>query len=215
MTGIVFQMPPNVESVLDASALFDKFPDAFSVNQAPWKDFPYKPDVKVKCAWQPQGIFLKYYVREDCVRAVYSKPNEPVYKDSCVEFFVSPPEAKGYYNFEINPIGNILAAFGSSRNDRKFLPEAIIKNIAVMSSLGREPFQERIGTVKWEITAFIPVDVIAKHMSGLQKGCILRANFYKCGDELSKPHYLCWAEIDTPIPDFHRPEYFGDLVLAD
>ncbi|MDE6269894.1 MAG: hypothetical protein K2M12_03440, partial [Muribaculaceae bacterium] len=39
----------------------------------------------------------------------------------------------------------------------------------------------------------------------------LRANFYKCGDLLSTPHFLSWNRVDTPHPDFHRPEYFGAI----
>ena len=34
-------------------------------------------------------------------------------------------------------------------------------------------------------------------------------NLYKCGDNLSHPHFLSWQPIDTPQPDFHRPEFFA------
>ncbi|MDE5921249.1 MAG: hypothetical protein K2G82_06535, partial [Paramuribaculum sp.] len=29
----------------------------------------------------------------------------------------------------------------------------------------------------------------------------------------SEPHYLSWAPITTPQPDFHRPEFFGNITL--
>ena len=32
----------------------------------------------------------------------------------------------------------------------------------------------------------------------------IRANFYKCGDKTAHPHYVSWAPINTPQPDFHR-----------
>jgi hypothetical protein len=41
----------------------------------------------------------------------------------------------------------------------------------------------------------------------------LRANFYKWGDGTSVPHYLTWSHIVTETPDFHRPEFFGELFL--
>jgi hypothetical protein len=25
------------------------------------------------------------------------------------------------------------------------------------------------------------------------------------------PHYLSWNRIDIPQPDFHRPDFFGEL----
>lgn len=214
MTGIVFRMPLNVRSLIEASRFFDSLPEAFPIRVSPWKEYPYAPEATVKCAWQPQGLFLKYKVKEDCVRAVYTQPNEPVYKDSCVEFFVSSPETKDYYNFEFNAIGNILAAVGPSRPDRAFLPAEEIGRIQVLPSLGKKPFQEKTGEISWELTVFLPVSLFKKHISGFQENMVLRANFYKCGDELSKPHYLCWSEIKTVAPDFHCPEYFGELILS-
>jgi hypothetical protein len=41
----------------------------------------------------------------------------------------------------------------------------------------------------------------------------MKGNFQKCGDKTKFPHYGSWNRIDTPEPDFHRPEYFGDLIL--
>jgi hypothetical protein len=40
---------------------------------------------------------------------------------------------------------------------------------------------------------------------------VSNANFYKCGDDTSKRHYLSWNPVKTAKPDFHRPEYFGIL----
>ena len=33
-------------------------------------------------------------------------------------------------------------------------------------------------------------------------------------DKTAHPHYLSWSPIGTEKPDFHRPEFFGELVLA-
>ena len=46
------------------------------------------------------------------------------------------------------------------------------------------------------------------------KGKTFRANFYKCGDMLSVPHYVTWNPVGTPKPDYHRPEYFGELKFV-
>jgi hypothetical protein len=43
------------------------------------------------------------------------------------------------------------------------------------------------------------------------KGKKMRGNFYKCGDELSVPHFVSWTKINTPNPSFHVPECFGGL----
>jgi hypothetical protein len=44
-------------------------------------------------------------------------------------------------------------------------------------------------------------------------GHVARANFYKCGDETETPHFGAWSPVQTPQPDFHRPEFFGRLVF--
>ena len=54
------------------------------------------------------------------------------------------------------------------------------------------------------------------HLIGLDPANLphsIRANFYKCGDKTAHPHYLSWSPIDTPKPDFHRPDFFGELLL--
>ncbi|MBP5277596.1 MAG: hypothetical protein J6Z18_03800, partial [Prevotella sp.] len=44
-------------------------------------------------------------------------------------------------------------------------------------------------------------------------GMSFRANFYKCGDLLPKPHFLSWNAVEIPQPDFHRPDQFGKVTF--
>ena len=32
-------------------------------------------------------------------------------------------------------------------------------------------------------------------------------------DETDYPRFISWNPIDVPSPDFHRPEYFGEIYL--
>jgi hypothetical protein len=43
------------------------------------------------------------------------------------------------------------------------------------------------------------------------KGVQWRANFFKCADKTSHPHWLTWNQVVNPVPKFHMPEYFGIL----
>lgn len=36
-------------------------------------------------------------------------------------------------------------------------------------------------------------------------------NFCKCADETAYPHYLTWNPIDLPQPNYHCPEFFGEI----
>lgn len=55
----------------------------------------------------------------------------------------------------------------------------------------------------------IPMQVFRFHQINVLKRQKCRVNFYKCGDELTQPHYLSWKNIVAPKPDFHRPDFFG------
>ncbi|MDO4827106.1 MAG: carbohydrate-binding family 9-like protein [Bacteroidia bacterium] len=64
----------------------------------------------------------------------------------------------------------------------------------------------------WHITFIIPISALYKDKFASWdelKGA--RCNFYKCGDGLSKPHYLSWAPVLTEKPNFHSPQFFGEV----
>ncbi len=42
----------------------------------------------------------------------------------------------------------------------------------------------------------------------------MSANFYKCGDKLTVPHFVTWNSIGTNKPDFHQPKFFGELYFS-
>lgn len=176
---------------------------------APWKAFPYAPDVRFSLAHAQDSLFLKFYVAERTVVAAHGETHSPVYKDSCVEFFVSLDEG-GYYNFEFNSTGTCLAAFGKGREGREFLPVVAVDRIRRRAVIDRVP--ER-GAVRWALTVAIPLSSFVYHNLSSLRGVTCHANLYKCGDDLPDPHFLCWASVDTPEPDFHQPQYFGTLVF--
>ena len=40
-------------------------------------------------------------------------------------------------------------------------------------------------------------------------------NFYKCADETMNPHFVSWSPIDLPEPNFHCPEFFGNIHFGE
>lgn len=67
---------------------------------------------------------------------------------------------------------------------------------------------------KWRLRIAIPVEALWH--SGLNSfaGLKATANFFKCGDGLTIPHYLTWAPVHTPSPDYHRPEFFAPVEFS-
>lgn len=185
----------------------------FSVESLNWPEqFPYRPLTVVSAAHSGKYIYLDFLVRCNYLRAVNYTPNSPVSEDSCVEFFVSPePGSRNYWNFEFNCIGTVLAEYHPDGAPARFLTPEELSGIKVYASVGTRPFQEVEGSFIWSIVAAIPLSLLGLEYDGTAMK--LRANFNKCASATSQPHYLSWAPISTPTPDFHRPEFFADLIL--
>jgi hypothetical protein len=175
---------------------------------APWKKYPYQPEVSFVIAHTDDGVFLKYFVVEKAIRAVNNRVNSPVWEDSCVEFFIHFNDGKGYYNFEFNCIGTQLAGFGKTRLERGLLQDKVVASITTESCISKE---KNKGAICWELTVLIPLDAFVYHNFSTLSGKQARVNFYKCGDQLPEPHFLAWSDIQSKEPDFHLPEFFGEV----
>lgn len=176
---------------------------------APWSEYNYKPKVTFSIAHSNDSLFVKFYVEEQFLQARYQKHNEPVYKDSCVELFIAFNGDKDYYNFEFNCLGTCLAEFGSGRENRNRLPEDSIRNIRCLSVIMRS--HNGFDNFAWQLTLMIPSEVFCYHVISQFMGISCRANLFKCGDDLPQPHYLTWNLIKSERPNFHLPEFFGEV----
>ena len=170
--------------------------------------FPYRPEASFSIWHGGDELHLCFHVREDAVRAVCTADREHAWEDSCVEFFFAPRPDGLYFNLECTCTGKLYLCSGTGRHGREFLPETAYAAIRRRCSLGAEAFGLRQEPTDWDVALDIPAAVF-----GLQtfEGLHARGNFYKCGDRLPVPHYLSWAPIATPRPDFHRPEFFDIL----
>jgi hypothetical protein len=201
-------------SMAEVSSRLDELGDGHPVETVNWETFPYRPEVKFNIAWGDREIYIKYYVRETNVKAEKTLTNEMVCEDSCVEFFVSPADDGIYYNLECNAIGTVLMGSGHGRHDGVRADASVISGIRRLTTMGAEPFAEISGDIRWSVTLAIPLETFFQHEIGDLRGKSFRANFYKCGDKLSNPHYVTWNPIGTEKPDYHRPEYFGRLKFV-
>ena len=177
-----------------------------------WAEYSYKPKLSFRIGHTGKEIWLKYYVQEKYILAQETRINGEVYKDSTVEFFISV-DGKNYYNFEFSCIGTIHLAHGPGRGNRKFVDPEIIKKIEIESSLGNQPFAEKTGNFEWEMMIRIPIECFAFDKIKSLNELKATANFYKCGDETSEPHFVTWNPIGTENPDYHCPQYFGKVLF--
>jgi hypothetical protein len=186
----------------------------FTLDHVNWEKFPYKPEVAVQIAYNSEELFLKYTVCEQAVKAEITQSNGAVWTDSCVEFFISPDANDAYYNFEFNAIETALLGYRMSGQASEHATEEVIDSIRRESSLGHQPFSERKGKEEWTLVVAIPHSALFHHDFRPKPGVKTKANFYKCGDELSVPHFVSWTHINTETPSFHAPRFFGVLEFA-
>jgi len=200
------------ESDADVGRCLESQTDENSIARLNWSAYPYKPNVSFRIGHVEKEVLLKFDVAEERVRALETRTHGEVYKDSCVEFFISF-DRTNYYNFEFNCIGTPHLAYGPAREHRTFLPLSLTERLVIHSSLGTQPFAEKAGFFKWTLSVRIPVACFAFDAIASLSGVQASANFYKVGSGLTVPHYVTWNPIHTPTPDYHRPEFFGSVLF--
>jgi len=202
---IVWEDPKAEESALYLDKQTVSFHRIDTVN---WKAYPYRPEALFRIAHTGEAILLDYRINESDIKAVCNQDGGRVWEDSCVEFFVSFSD-ECYYNIECNCIGKLLIGKGAGKEGRTPLPDALLKRVDRWASLGRLPIENRSGD--WAVSLVIPKAVFYPDLSKTFDAIKAKGNFYKCGDCLPTPHFLSWNPIQNETPDFHRPEFFGEL----
>lgn len=197
----------GVSDAAAAGRVLEEQVEANAIARINWPEFSYRPEVSFRIGHVQDEIWLRFDVSEERVRALETRLHGDVYKDSCVEFFISFDRVN-FYNLEVNCIGTMHLGHGPSRHERKFVAPEKMKLVAVHSTLGDKPFEEKTGGFEWSLSLRVPTAVFMfDNLQGLG-GLTATANFYKIGDALAVPHYLSWAPISAPEPDYHRPEFF-------
>jgi hypothetical protein len=202
---------PGLEEI---STRMDEQKERLKIDTLNWKGYTYKPEVELSIAYSDHEIFLKYYITENYFKAEKTETNQMVCEDSCVEFFVSPEDDGIYYNLEFNGIGTCLLGTGTGRENSTRANPDLVSKIRRLTSVGEKPVKEKTGEFTWNITIAIPIEVFFHHKITNLEGKTFRANFYKCGDMLTIPHYVTWNPVGTENPDYHQPKYFGILKFV-
>lgn len=192
-------------------------PVELPINRCNWPDaYPYSPDAKATLRLSPDGknLIIRYEVKEDGTAALTGEDNGPVWTDSCCEFFIKPQGSEGYYNIEANAAGHILIGYREPSGFKSHAPAEVLAAVERKPSLGRGTFAEK-PCGPWSLELRIPATSLFRHDWEKWDGMKASFNLYKCGDNLSKPHFLSHAPITgVRAPNFHLPQFFRPVSFV-
>lgn len=175
-----------------------------------WRNNGFCPASFAKLAWTQEALAVRLWSWEAQPVATYTQHQSLVCLDSCLEFFVNfaPLETSRFFNFELNPRGVMMAAFGPPRTGRTPIDLTVwAEPMAIRARMLRGSFWGVEFRIPWALVQVFQPEFAPK------AGAILLGNFYKCGENTPLPHYGMWKPIAVPAPDFHRPEFFAPLIL--
>ena len=103
----------------------------------------------------------------------------------------------------------------SSGLHSKPLEDQKLDNIEIATSLPSLIENEIVEPTSWTLEYKLPISILGKYTNVAKPapGIKWKANFYKCGDKTSHPHWLTWSFVDKPNPNFHSPSFFGVLAF--
>lgn len=210
----------------------DRFKVDAEWNKKPWNEIApaligrhmgtkpaHIPRTEVKLAYDNEAVYAIFRVEDRNIRAAAKKHQDCVCTDSCVEFFFAPDTdvSAGYFNLEMNCGGTMLFHFQLvPRQNQVPLSAKDLALIETAHSMPKIVDPEIPGPEVWTVEYRMPFAILEKYRPVRKPapGVVWMANFFKCADLTSQPHWLTWARVDRPKPDFHVPACFDRLEFA-
>ena len=158
--------------------------------------------------------FRTLYVRFDCedrdIWGTYNQRDEPIYDEEVVELFIAAGESDPirYLEFDISPNGVLFDA-------RIYNPTSERHDIIAEMSWDCDGVQwhaeRRDADHRWWASLAIPWGSIRPPG---KLPAIWRADFFRIERPRDGPaEFSCWSPTMTEPADFHKPAFFGTLVL--
>jgi hypothetical protein len=190
------------------------------VNQFHPAGSAHRPRTQARLVYDAHALYGIFSVEDCYVRCVHVGFQSDVYEDACVEFFVQPKADQGYFNFEMNACGQLLCGYvedptrlpGGDLMKSERLPENLGRLVQVRGAFSAPVPEEIPHPIEWNLAFRIPLEVMEHYIGPLgdPQGQKWRANFNKCAENNSHPHWATWSPIGNDL-NFHQPDKFGLL----
>lgn len=210
------------EDLLDWDAPLWRKLNIATIDKFHSKSTDHHPETQVRIGYDQHNIYVMFQVKDAYVRSLHTEYNSKVNEDTCVEWFLQPPNSKGYYNFEMNAGGTLHVNYiidptrdkNGKRKNIKPIPEDHANIILIKSTLPSIVDPEIKDSITWHLSMIIPFKFFDLYTPVKKiNSSIWRGNLYKCGDLTSHPHWGCWNPVKEL--NFHQPKHFGEFRFLD
>jgi alpha-galactosidase len=162
-------------------------------------------ETEVQLLWTPEILFLRFRSKYRAITVFPdSEPNgrrDQLWDRDVAEAFLQPDRSnlRRYKEFEVSPNGfwiDLDIALGEKHDLKSGLKRRVILDKARKS---------------WTAELAIPMKCL---ISRFDPVVVWRVNFYRVEGAKEPRFYSAWQPTGTPVPNFHVPEAFGELVFV-
>ena len=212
-----YKTDENPETLLNPNGSIWKNPAQNSVISRLWNgEEPSNLGSPVRASvaslWNSASIFFFFSCSFEKLFVNLDYPSdrsvEGLWDYDVAEVFLKPAGSPGYFEYEVSPLSQYLAAhIISPWKEVDFSWDSQMKARAVLK-------EERSS---WKAVMELPFQAMAGAESFRmpEAGDIWRANLFLAMGAEPARHYLCWQPTLTKEPDFHVPAAFGCLLFKD
>ena len=164
----------------------------------------------VRVAYDLDALFLRFDCVDRDIWASHAHRDAPLWEEEVVELFIAPggDDPSEYFEIQVNPLGAIFDARiknphgkrDSMTVDRSWSPRGIVASVS------------RPSPASWRAELAIPwADLCGEGLPRLWRANFFRIERPRGGDD----EFSAWSPTMASPPDFHRPSWFGRLVLEE
>ena len=163
-------------------------------------------ETEVRVLWSPEMLYLRFVCR---YRELFvfedSDPNgrrDHLWDRDVAEAFLQPPPAvgKNYKEFEVAPNGMWI--------DLDIFPAGLAD---LKSGMTQSVYVDKPRKT-WTAELGIPMKSLTAEFDPTKPW---RANFYRVEGKTEPRKYMAWQATNTPEPNFHVPERFGNIKFGN
>jgi alpha-galactosidase len=162
-------------------------------------------ETEVRLLWSPDTLFLKFHARFRTITTFSdSEPSgrrDQLWDRDVAEVFLRPDasDPQRYKEFEISPNG-MWIDLDISHGERQDLHSGLRRRVAVDQ-------QQQL----WLAEIALPMKSL---VPSFDPAAVWRVNFFRVEGPAEPRFYSAWSPTHTPVPNFHVPAAFGQLIFS-